>query len=394
MRMNVIILYYSMLAAVMSGTLCAVGAGPGAIYDWAVVGGGPGGIITVAVLLDVGISPEKILWIDPEFGVGRMGKYFGTVPANNKAKLLVEFLHMCPVFDAVQTPAVQRLHAADQEKEYPLQFIIDPLQDITTYFLTRVHSVRSSLAALDFYDDMWNLTVGDCQQRARRVVLAIGSHPRHLDWGPYPEIPLECALNRNELAKVVTASDTVAVVGGAHSAVLVLKFLCDLNVARIVNFYKTPLYYRPAEEQAAREIGCTLHGDPLQGLAAQWAREVLDVNPPGNLIRIKTSDAALKAWLPICTKIIYAAGFEQNPLPPISGATVNYDPRTGVIGPHLFGIGLAFPELIDTGTGTCQFSIGLRDFMRTAQKMVPEWMHKEISYKYEKYDNYIMFNQL
>lgn len=365
-----------------------------AAFDWAIVGGGPGGIITIGVLLDVGVSPEKIIWIDKDgFSVGRMGQYYATVPANNKAKRLVEFINMCEAFQAVKTPAMQRLKDAHPEKEYPLKLIIDPLQDITNVFLTKVHGVRGMLTELNFCDDAWNVIVNQQQYRAHRVVLATGSHPKPMHYS-CAEINLDRALNKDELAKCIAPDDTVAVIGSAHSAVLIMKFLCEIGAARIINFYKSPLYYLTAEQQAQRIKTCQLHGDPLSGMAAQWAREVLDVNPPGNLLRVKTCDMAIKAWIPLCTKIICAGGFEPNQLPPITGTACAHDSTTGIIGPHLFGIGIAFPEFVDEGNGHCSYKIGLREFMRFAQRVIPEWMHKNIINTYGAYEDLIEFNQL
>ena len=54
-------------------------------YSWAVIGAGPAGIISVGQLLEHGVSDYEILWIDPEFSPGRMGKYYGKVPSNQKA---------------------------------------------------------------------------------------------------------------------------------------------------------------------------------------------------------------------------------------------------------------------------------------------------------------------
>lgn len=363
-------------------------------FDWAVVGGGPGGIIAMGVLLDVGVSPEKILWIDKDgFSVGRMGQYYATVPANNKSKRLVEFINMCESFKAVKTPAMQFLMNAHPEKEYPLKLIIDVLQDITDLFLTKIHGVRGALQQLDFVDDTWNVRVNQQHYQAHRVVLATGSHPKPMHYG-CAEIGLDRALNKSELAKCIASDDTIAVIGSAHSAVLIMKFLCELGAARIINFYKSPLYYLTAEQQALRIKTCQLHGDPLSGMAAQWAREVLDSNPPGNLVRVKTCDAAIKAWMPVCTKIICAGGFEQNPLPTITGIACEHDSTTGVIGPHLFGIGIAFPELLDEGNGRCSYRIGLREFMRFAQRVIPEWMHKNEINRYQEYEDLIVFNQL
>jgi malic enzyme len=52
--------------------------------EWVVVGAGPAGIATVGVLLDLGIDPQGIVWLDPEFNVGRMGAYYQNVPGNSR----------------------------------------------------------------------------------------------------------------------------------------------------------------------------------------------------------------------------------------------------------------------------------------------------------------------
>ncbi len=390
-----------LISGMLMGTEIAVSAPADAdqatLYEWAVVGAGPGGIIAMGVLRDVGFTDSNhILWVDRDFSVGSMGKYYAQVPANNKAKRLVEFFTMCNAFRAVESPALERLKQLDPMREYPLRYLIDPLQEITDAFLTQCRGVRGQLQSLMFEDDSWILSVDGASYRAKRVILAIGSHPRNLGYAVEDEIPLEVALNEPLLANRVTKQDTVAVVGGSHSAVLVLKYLCDIGAGRIINFYQRPLWYLSPEAQAAREC-VDIVGDPLSGIAAEWAREVLDKNPPAHLIRIKSSSDALKAWLPICTKIVYAAGFEHNELPAIAGITIGpYDARTGVIGKHLFGIGLAFPEFIEKTDGTCKYAIGVKEFMMTAQRLIPEWISKNqvSSEAYALYDDLILFVKL
>src|SRR5699024_7685488 len=124
------------------------------------------------------------------------------------------------------------------------------------------------------------------------------------------------------------------VVGDKHSAMLVLKYLSELPVARIINFYKNkPVYWTdPGHENSG-----------LSGVAADWAKEVYENNPPHKLLKIKSLAQMLDIWTPLCTKIIYAIGFERNGLPSINGKTdVIYDDTTGIIMPRLFGIGIAF----------------------------------------------------
>ena len=43
-------------------------------YEAIVVGAGPGGLSTVAALLDTGI--KRILWVDREFGGGRLNTLY------------------------------------------------------------------------------------------------------------------------------------------------------------------------------------------------------------------------------------------------------------------------------------------------------------------------------
>lgn len=343
------------------------------VYEWAVIGGGPAGVIMGFILEEAQVKSADVCWIDPEFAVGRMGKYYATVPANAKAKHFVDFLSMCSAFAQVQTPAVETLKRLDPEKEYELKYIVDVLQDMSDYLLQRVASVRGSVTRLDFVDDIWHVSIGDRKISAKRVVLAIGGHPRTLGYLRDREIPLDHALNKEVLARLVTDQDTVAVVGGAHSAVLVMKFLCEVGVGRVINFYRTPLSY--GEQHKALERGCEIQGWPLSGMAADWAAHVLDAHPPINLIRFKSSLEALHTWLPICTKIVYALGFERNELPEITGVCIGeHDGTTGVISEHLFGFGIAFPELIDDGAGYCKPGIGLREFVQFVKRVLPLWM--------------------
>lgn len=382
MKHRAILGMLSTVCMAMSATSLRTYEGP--LAEWAVVGAGVAGISALGALGDAHVPLSQIIWIDRDFKVGRMGEYYTNVPANNKARHLVEFWRMCKTFTQIPSPAFQQLLALDPAQECTLSYIVAPLQDVTDYVLRRVRGVVGQVDTLEFVHDAWDISVGGKWYRAKRVILAIGAHPRSLGYACEQEIPLDLALDKDKLSQLVTPHDTVAVVGGAHSAVLIMKFLCDIGVARIINFYRTPLYYLSQEEQLARAV---LQNDPLSGTAAEWAREVLDKNPPAHLIRIKTSDAALKAWMPICTKIVYAAGYERNPLPSIVGATCDYNPATGIIGPHLFGLGLAFPEYTEDGRGNGKFQIGVRDFMRFVQRMMPEWMHKSHFEEYEAFND-------
>lgn len=338
--------------------------------QWTIIGAGPAGIITVGLLLDLGVDPQDIVWVDPEFNVGRMGKFYETVPGNTRTFLYIEFINACKTFQEINTPSMQALQYYEPHLAYPLEIIINPLRDITQYMCTKVRAKQDSLTSLDFINDQWYVGLSQETVISRSVVLATGSHPRNLHYPCDQEIPLDMALNKDQLAQQVTPQDTIAVVGSAHSAVLVMKYLSELPVGRIINFYLKPLEF-------VQDMGAWFL--LTKSLAGDWAKNVLEKNPPAHLIRLLNTPQTLSAWLPICTKIIYACGFDRNELPAINGTDpiVSYHETTGVIAPRLFGIGIAFPEKEMHSDGSSEYNIGLLDFMSYAQKIIPAWLTKK-----------------
>lgn len=336
-------------------------------YEWAIVGAGPAGIIVIGLLLDLGVDPKSIVWIDPEFNVGRLGKYYSTVPGNAKTKVYIEFLASCKTFQDAHSPAFEKLYDMDQEVEYPLSVVVDPLVDISNYLCTKVTCKKGSICTLNFIEDVWQIGMLNMPcVSSSHVVLATGSHPKKLDYDCKGEIPLDIALDKSALAQCVSIQDTVAVVGSAQSAILLLKYLSEISCGRVINFYRNPIEF-------GGESG-------LKAMTARWAKDVLLKTPPANLARMYNSCDALKAWLPICTKIIYAVGFERNELPTIANAPyLDYEDRTGTIGPRLFGIGIAFPEKFEDETGKTISRIGLLAFMEYAQEILPQWMATKLS---------------
>lgn len=360
------------------GTIFSIDCNNNAETEWAIIGAGPAGICVVGLLLDLGVPGEKISWIDPKFNVGRLGESYGNVPANTQTKYFIEFINSCKAFQESESPAIAKLYTYNPDLEYPLQIIIDPLKDITQHLKKKIHAIQDTLQSLDFKEDLWHIGTSKKIITAYNVVLATGSHPRTLNYTTdITQIPLDAALDKMLLAENVERTDSIAVVGTAHSAILVLKYLTELNVKRIINFYNRPLQYG-----VPNQSGIINEENGLKGIAAQWALEILEKKPPANLIRILNKPEALDAWLPICNKIIYAIGFERNDLPAINGTEKpynHYDSSSGIIAPRLFGIGIAFPERIPDFEGTEQYGIGLNNFIEYAQRILPSWMKKKCS---------------
>lgn len=342
--------------------------------EWVIVGAGPAGIIIVGLLLELGTDPKSIIWLDPEFNVGRLGKYYASVPGNAKTKIYIEFLQSCQIFMEANSPAYHKLFDLDQEIEYPLNVIVEPLADISNYLCTKVRCKKDNLCSLNFNNDLWSVgTTKECFTSSH-VILALGAHPKKLDYDCKQEIPLDLAFDKEVLEKYVGVKDTVAVVGSGQSAILLLKYLSELQTGRIINFYRNPIEF-------GGESG-------LKAATARWAQDVLLKTPPANLLRLFNSCDALKAWLPICTKIIYAVGFERNDLPTINNAPyLHFDDPSGMLGPRLFGIGIAFPEKYQDEQGKTVSRIGLIAFMEYAQEILPNWMAtKRALFDFAKFD--------
>lgn len=330
-------------------------------YSWAVIGAGVAGITALANLLECGIDPATIAWIDPEFNIGRMGKYYRDVPGNVQTSRLLMYVQGCPYFKDIASPSLAALYTYNMDEYQPLHVITDPLMDFTAYLRGQVNSFQDTIPALDHNGNYWVLHGTDGDINAQKVILAIGAYPKSLNYD-IPEIPLDDSLNKEKLATYVSADDCVAVFGGMHSAILILKFLAEYcSVKEIINFYIDPYFY----------------GAPgLEGATAAWAQNVLEKNPPSNLSRVLSTPENRKAILPRCTKAIYAIGYIPNPILVNGSPDLLFDENNGIIGQDLYGIGIAFPP---TGiiNGQKIARNGLMTYLAYAKKLVPQWVNNE-----------------
>lgn len=329
-------------------------------YPWAVIGAGPAGIISVAVLIDNGVIPQDIIWIDPEFKVGRMGKYYGNVPSNLKACRYTFFLQSCDLFKKIQSESFERIKCFDQQQEPLLQLIIDPLQDITSYLRSLVTTYCGNVQKVAQKNDVWALHLTNYTITARKVILAIGAYPKTFDYRNIQEIPLDIALDENKLKLLVTEDDKIIVVGSAHSALLIVKYLSEMNVKSVLNIYsKAPKY--------------GMYGG-LEGITAYWTKEILEKKPPANVTRILFSEKIIEKYQKDYNKITYAHGYQRHPLIINELNEICFDNISGKILPNLYGIGIAFPEKYITSEGETVSLIGVNSFMSYAKKLVPLWI--------------------
>lgn len=338
--------------------------------EWLVVGAGPAGILTVGLLHDLGVPYSALMWVDPEFNVGRIGAYYQNVPANNKTGPFIDFINDCATFNECSSPELAELRASDPNIYPNLGIVAKPLQAITNYLRAQITSHQGRLEQLHFGNNAWNAQVNGQDITARHVVLATGAEPKILNFDNQNVIPLDYALDQPTLATLLEADDVVGVFGSSHSAILLLKFLYELNADTIINFYRSPLQY--AIETADVSLNSIMG---LKGATAQWARDVLEAEePPHNIIRAYSNNNNCNLLLPLCDKVIYAIGYKQAELPLTSEYDgIDYDATTGIIAPRLFGIGLAFPEKVTLAEGEAH-RVGLTSFMDYAQRVIPQWL--------------------
>lgn len=333
-------------------------------YEWAIVGAGLAGVTTLAVMLEYKIDPATIIWIDPEFNMGRLGKYYRNVPANTDIKQLQGYIKSCHAFTDCNSSARDYLLRQNPGDFLPLHVAIDPLLDATGYIRSKVTSHEDTLMELKSDENDWILVCQNRTIRAHKVILATGSHPKTLDYD-LPSIPLDLALDKDKLATFIDQDDCIAVFGGMHSAMLVLKYLTEIGVKKIYNFYTTPYFRRiPGAES-------------LEGITKQWVVNVLEKGIHPHLKRIKNTPENLDLYLPECNKVIYAIGFERDSII-IDGRTDwQHDDETGKIAPNLYGIGIAFAHMINQLGGLKVGINGFGIFSRYAWKLVPLWMKEK-----------------
>jgi hypothetical protein len=338
------------------------------IFQWAIIGAGPAGIAAVGKLLDAGIEPKQILWMDPIFTVGDLGAFWKNVSSNTTVKLFINFLKEARSFLYEQAPDFQLNHIPP-ESTCTLRYIAESLQWVSDHLSTKVHIEKSMLKDLSLSDRVWTLNTDSHHYVAKNVILATGAVPIDLEYPNVSTIPFNIAIDPMRLKDAVNPNKTYAVFGSSHSAIVIINHLVDLGVNKIINFYRSPCRY-------AVNMGDWILFDNtgLKGNAAQWAREYIDGTLPPNLVRYKSNPTSISKFLPECDKAIYAVGFKGRDSVTIGEYEhKHYNPHVGIIAPGLFGLGIGYPEIKPDLFGSVESQVGLWKFMVYLNKVLPVW---------------------
>lgn len=337
-------------------------------YSWAVIGGGPGGITAVGMLLDAGVSETDILWVDPTFTVGDFGRYWGEVNSNTKVALFLNFLRGIDSFDYHKKTNKFAIDSLDENGFTPLSAVAEPLQWVTDHLTQRVNAIQSWVETLSIEQGCWKLSTNSDNYYADKVIMATGSEPKSLNYPSVKAIDLVTALTPSRLANQCLASDTVAVFGSSHSAMIIVRNLVEQGVKKIVNFYQSPLKF------AVLLDDWILYDDTgLKGETAAWVRENVSSGRLSQLERFVANKDNIEHHLPGCNKVVYAVGFQQRQMN-ISGVSLSqYDSSNGIIAPGLFGVGIGFPIKVTDPFGRHENNVGLWKFLKNLRKTLPIW---------------------
>lgn len=338
-------------------------------FQWAVVGAGPAGIAAVGKLLDYGVNPDNVLWIDPTFTVGDLGQFWSNVSSNTKVKLFIDFLNSVNAFSYQNAPDDFELNHLTPQTTCPLGLVAKPLQWVTNHLKNTVHSTCAQVKNMHLSNRSWSIASESETWSAKNVILATGATPNQPSHSTIETIAFETAIDLSKLGQITQPHETYAVFGASHSAVIILHHLVSLGVKKIINFYRSPCRY-------AVDMGDWILFDNtgLKGQTAEWARENIDGVLPANLVRYHSNEDLLARYLPECDKAIYATGFTpRNTIKITDYQPQQYNPHIGIIGPGLFGIGIAYPEVKPDPFGHVETQVGLWKFMNYLNKVMPVW---------------------
>lgn len=340
-------------------------------FEWAVIGAGPAGIAAVGQLLDNHIDAKNILWIDPTFTVGDFGAYWNPVSSNTIVQLFLKFYTACASFQYDASSKDFAINALNPERTCQLSLAAEPLQWITNILRKKVITLEDKAIHLKLHQRQWEISLAKTDKMiAKSVILATGAEPKSLSFSGVEEITLKTALDPKKLSRAVGSEDTVAVFGSSHSAIIIIKALLEeCHVKKVINFYREPLRY------AIGLDGWTLFNDTgLKGNTAAWARENIDGVLPNKLQRVISNTDSCSEILPLCQKAVYAVGFEKRKVSVEGLESLNYNTRSGIIAPGLFGFGIGFPESKEDSFGTLEYRVGLWKFMEYITRVMPVWL--------------------
>lgn len=188
---------------------------------------------------------------------------------------------------------------------------------------------------------------------------------------------------------------TVGIIGNSHSGILACMNFQSVaksndpesqrNV-KVINFQRREILFAEYKED-----GIVWDNSGLKGRTADWAKREM-VDKSSDIIQQVRLDkyeggeeAAYRHYLPQCTHLVYAIGYDRSPLPAIIAdgkrceEDLEFDMHTsGFVVKQkkvhgLYGTGIAFPEETEDPEGHVEAAVGLAKFFKFAERVKGDW---------------------
>ncbi|KAJ5371992.1 hypothetical protein N7517_003998 [Penicillium concentricum] len=376
-----------------------------ATYEAIVVGAGPGGLATLATLLDVGV--RNILWVDTTFGGGRLNELYREISSNTKVGIYLDAIYASPtcrsIIQTTSAPnAITQLESLDRESTCQLSLAGDMIYMLRDGLLQfpEVEKKVSKVEQIFLDEGTWTASMADTKVKAKRVFLCTGSHPKSasLHQPINPELivlDVDQCMRRSKLPSLLPedCKSVVGVVGNSHSGILCCWNLYEISKSnqrdvKMFNFRRRPLTYAIYTKD-----GIVFDNSGLKGKTAEWAKNVMEKDLDRTRLEDinlgKDEDSVYREYLPKCTHIVYAIGYERSSLPEIyingqrRETEVEFDMHSSGFhyrggGERVFGLygnGIAFPQLVKDPGGHIEEAVGVAKFFGFAEKVKESWLY-------------------
>jgi hypothetical protein len=316
---------------------------------WTVIGAGPAGIVSIGKLLDAGVLPEDIAWVDPFFKAGDFGTVWKKVQSNGPITDFAFYYQSCQSFLMGSQEKPFFIEHMNDDKRCPLVAAAEPLRWITNHLRKQVTSYVDTVTQITPAPLGWTIqTSKNNVFSTEKIILAIGADAKTLDFPHLQTIPLNVALDPESLAKELSAEDSVVVFGSAQSAANIVESLAFIKTRKVVHFYRK----RESFDYHLSQIDLS-HVESLS-------------ITPSHLLK----------HIPSCNKAIYAIGFQKRQIPiGCLSSNYSYDRKTGEIAPGIFGLGIAFPEILLHRQGEAEYEhIVIPAFCERLDELLPRWV--------------------
>lgn len=208
------------------------------IKNICVIGAGPAGILSVCRLIDKGNQPENIAWIDPDFCVGRFGKYYKDIRMASANDYNIIYFTTSPYLKSIIEEFVCNCNENRGYAPY-IGEVVESLQKVTDHLLckTPIMGILDTATHIVRNNDHWVVCAGNHHILCKRIIMATGFEPKQLIYDYLQEIPLDYAMTAKSLKPLIEPHDKIVVFGNGLSAHLAIRALQELQCHQILRVY-------------------------------------------------------------------------------------------------------------------------------------------------------------